>query len=151
MSQGNADEGYYDWHIPFTFPFYGGKKSLLKVSTNGYVSFSGEQPPDSISQQVPTAGAPNDLIAAYWTDLDASADGAIVLSATDSLAVITWEGVAYHVDSTWGNPDQLHCSFQLLLNSSGGITMQYKELHEEAVRRRGEASAHPDWVSTVAS
>eukprot|EP01052_Picozoa_sp_SAG31_P045756 SAG31_NODE_8489_length_1442_cov_0.853313_1_plen_135_part_00 len=93
---GNTDEGYYDYHLPFTFPFYGGFKTVVKVSTNGYLSFSGEQPPDSMSQQIPTHDPPNDLIAVYWTDLDCTSTGDVIISATDDKAYFTWKAIAYH-------------------------------------------------------
>ena len=65
--------------LPFNFSFYGrtfANGSDVQVSSNGYISFeshdwlwSGNTFP------VPSLGAPDFVVAVYWTDLDVSAAG----------------------------------------------------------------------------
>ena len=65
----------------------------MKVSTNGYLSFSGEQPPDSMSQEIPTPDPPNDLIAVYWTDLVRSNENRNIGSSSDSQSALCLEEI----------------------------------------------------------
>ena len=91
--QTNLDDGFFDVVLPFAFPFFGQRKTHAKVSTNGYLTFSGEhtkcgndQHDCGASFPIPGPQAPNDMIAPYWTDLDLSA-GAIytyTIDPTDS-------------------------------------------------------------------
>ncbi len=58
--------------IPFTFKFYGTDYTSLRVSSNGYVSFTGDTPlpPAPYAELMPDAAAPNGFIAVAQGDLD---------------------------------------------------------------------------------
>ncbi|MFA5853951.1 MAG: glycine-rich domain-containing protein [Patescibacteria group bacterium] len=59
--------------LPFTFTFYGTDYDSVWISSNGFVSFTGDTPGSSTNTQViPDAATPNALIAAVWADLYAS-------------------------------------------------------------------------------
>ena len=53
----------------FDFPFYGGLFDAVRVSTDGWLSFSSTDP-SPVHQPVPCAGTPENLVAPFWTDLD---------------------------------------------------------------------------------
>jgi hypothetical protein len=36
-----ADEGYADVALPFAFPYYGALRNTVRISTNGFLTFSG--------------------------------------------------------------------------------------------------------------
>ena len=58
--------------LPFEFLFYDQLKNHMKISSNGYVTFSGEDFAWGNSFPIPQGGPPNDLIAPFWTDFDPS-------------------------------------------------------------------------------
>ena len=64
-----VDDSYVEIELPFPFPFYGQLKHRAIVSTNGYLTFSGDHTPYGNTESIPSPHAPNDMIAAYWTDL----------------------------------------------------------------------------------
>src|SRR5262245_570090 len=55
--------------IGFSFPFYGGSFASLRVCTNGFLSFTSTATTFE-NQPLPNAGAPENMIAALWDDLD---------------------------------------------------------------------------------
>jgi hypothetical protein len=64
--------------LPFTFYFYGQPLTQLMVSCNGFVA-EASQPGGSGTQNnttIPNPGAPNNLIAGYWDDLEVGNVGA---------------------------------------------------------------------------
>ena len=65
--------------LPFNFSFYGrtfANGSDVQVSSNGYLSFeSHDWQWSGNTFPVPSLGAPDFVVAVYWTDLDASAAG----------------------------------------------------------------------------
>lgn len=93
----NLDDGYFDVELPFAFPFFGQRKHSAKISTNGYLTFSGGHssctapnrgPHDcGASYALPDATGtygnggviqgPTDMIAVYWTDLDLTHSGSV--------------------------------------------------------------------------
>ena len=71
------DDAFFEVELPFAFPFYGQQKHRALVSTNGYLTFSGEHFAYGNTQSLPNPHVPNDMIAAFWTDLDMSSGGHI--------------------------------------------------------------------------
>ena len=70
-----GDDDLYEMDLPFDFPFYDQYKSHIKISSNGYVTFSGEDFSYGNTRQIHDNHAPNDMIAVFWTDLDPSRNG----------------------------------------------------------------------------
>ena len=67
-----ADDDLFEVDLPFEFLFYDQLKNHMKISSNGYVTFSGEDFAWGNSFPIPQGGPPNDLIAPFWTDFDPS-------------------------------------------------------------------------------
>jgi len=62
--------------IGFEFDFFGRKVTEVTVSSNGYLTFGG--PADRLPAFCPPrSGAPNNVIAVFWDDLDPSSGGAV--------------------------------------------------------------------------
>lgn len=59
------------------FLFYGGLQSRIYVSSNGWIGFALGQPPGPQAQAIPDPATPNELVAAYWADLDPGQGGSI--------------------------------------------------------------------------
>jgi hypothetical protein len=95
----NLDDGFFEVTLPFAFPYFGQRKTRAKVSTNGYLTFSGEhtkcgndQHDCGRSYEIPSNAAPNDMIAPYWTDLDLS-NGAVYTYTIDPTDDSTTAGI----------------------------------------------------------
>lgn len=56
--------------LPFAFEFFGADKSQYRLSSNGFLLFSGDDDGCCDGQRIPDAEGPNDLIAAAWMDLN---------------------------------------------------------------------------------
>ena len=69
--------------IGFTFNFYGRATSQVFVSSNGFLSFVGQQGAGCCAGGlIPDPGCPNEVIAGFWTFLDPTASGAGVYYQT---------------------------------------------------------------------
>jgi hypothetical protein len=75
---GYENDAYYGpFDIGFSFVFFGNSYTQFYVSSNGLVSF-GTGSSDGSPDPIPTAGAPNNMIAAFWDDLTVSYTGKIL-------------------------------------------------------------------------
>jgi hypothetical protein len=109
--------------LPFAFNFFGRPYRSMHISSNGFVAFT--QPPHSgccSGQVLPDSFAPNNLIAAYWTDLDPSSGGEIRVAnlgvAPARRTVLQFSEVP-HYGTTNG------VSFQLVLHEQGRIEVHF--------------------------
>jgi subtilisin family serine protease len=103
--------------IGFDFPFYGGSFNSLRVCTNGWLSFTSTSTAYE-NQQLPNSGAPENLLAAFWDDLDFGATQRVYTYGDASHFVVSWVGVPHYQA---GGP----YTFQVLLYPSGEIRYQY--------------------------
>lgn len=111
--------------IGFPFKFYEKTYTHLSVSTNGLVAF--ESGSDAFSNQIlPQDTLPNNLIAAFWDDLDLGA-GAVyyrLFNTSPRAFVIEWHEVV-----RYGGSDKL--TFEAILFENGDILLQYLHLSGE--------------------
>ncbi len=70
---------YGPFDIGFNFTFYGNLYTQFYVSSNGLVTF-GAGSNDNTEDPIPTAGVPNNLIAAFWDDLIIDPSGSILFA-----------------------------------------------------------------------
>lgn len=74
----DADDEVATVAIGFTFSFYGVDYTSVEVSSNGFITFSPTGSAQCCSgETIPTAGDPDNFIAAWWEDLDAGEGGII--------------------------------------------------------------------------
>jgi hypothetical protein len=86
MAQGEdagLDDAFFEVALPFPFPFFGQQKFRALISTNGYLTFSGEHSNYGDSSTLPNPAAPNDAIYPFWTDLDMTDGGQIFTKYID--------------------------------------------------------------------
>eukprot|EP01052_Picozoa_sp_SAG31_P003444 SAG31_NODE_133_length_23315_cov_4.858847_6_plen_1809_part_00 len=121
----NDDDGHHVVELPFTFPFYGGVKRSLQVSSNGYITFSGSHLGFGDSMPIPSTAAPNDMIAVYWTDLDPSSGGAVYSFVPEGspFFVVEWHNIPYFIRDD--ADDSRRVTFEAVLYPSGAIKLQY--------------------------
>merc|ERR1711871_188801 len=73
-----ADDGLTDpIDIGFTFNFYSVPHTQVRVHANGYLNFGSQHSPFGNTWPIPSATAPNDIAAVFWTDLDPSEAGEV--------------------------------------------------------------------------
>ena len=107
--------------IGFSFPFYGGSFGSVRVCTNGWLSFTSTSTAYD-NQQLPNAGAPENVLAALWDDLDMRVAGRVYTYGDASHFVVSWVGVP-HFDAPNGP-----YTFQVILYPSGEIRYQYQSV-----------------------
>ncbi len=113
--------------IGFSFPYYGAAFSQLRVTTEGWVSFTSSSTTGS-NQPLPNAGStvPENLLAAFWDDL-------VLRNGTGSEPIAS--SAFYHNDGTrfivqWKNFYRIadyndDLNFQIILYPNGRIVYQY--------------------------
>jgi subtilisin family serine protease/DNA-binding beta-propeller fold protein YncE len=105
--------------LGFPFPFYGQTYTAVRVSTNGFLTFIGNDAPYS-NKSLPGILAPPALIAPFWDDLDFDhANRAVFARGPDSFTV-QYTGVLAFSGGGIGSS-----TFQVTLESSGEILFRY--------------------------
>ncbi len=119
--------------LPFTFTFYGRSYSRITVCSNGWLAMGHTYVVNYRNWSLPCAGAPDDLIAAFWDDLDLDS-GADVLAWNDAANhrfVIEWS----RLRSTYNNSLE---TFQAILydpahhpsdTGDGPVLLQYQTVN----------------------
>jgi len=87
--------------IGFTFEFFGVAQTNFFISSNGFIGFSAGTPNGCCTgQSIPTAGGPNNFIAAAWEDLNPTLGGAIDYYTAgvspNRILVVNYTGVPHH-------------------------------------------------------
>ena len=89
-----GDDDQVQVDLPFPFPFYGQVKTSAIISSNGFLTFSGDHhttiPGQNLwggeSLPIPSAMNPNDMIAPFWADLNPTTGGGIYTATTSHCA-----------------------------------------------------------------
>ena len=125
---GGSDESIVNVNVP-AFVYAGETYSQIGVVSNGYIVVGGGTGADVdyINQPIPSANIPNNILAPYWTDLDVSKGGRVLVNTltdgVNSWIVVEWESVPVWSDA--GNTN----SFQVWIGYSGfeDISFTYGE------------------------
>jgi photosystem II stability/assembly factor-like uncharacterized protein len=112
--------------IGFTFSFYGSSYSGVTVSSNGYLAFGSQPGTEYENKPLPSATAPNALVAVFWDDLAVTAASQVksllLGSAPSRRLVVGWEGVSRVGTSGTG-------SFQaVLFEGTNRIELRYRDV-----------------------
>jgi subtilisin family serine protease len=106
--------------LGFGFPFYGARFDAVRISTNGFLSFTSAAT-DHTNQPLPHAGPPENLLAPFWDDLDFSRGGrAYVARGADEFTVQFDDVSPYGASGSY--------TFQVILKGSGEMLVQYLSL-----------------------
>ncbi len=106
--------------IGFEFPFYGATFGTVRVCTNGYLSFTDVSVP-YINQPLPSPGAPANLVAPFWDDLDFGAARSAYAWSDGSRFIVEYVAVPHF---NGGGP----YTFEVQLFPTGEIRYQYLRL-----------------------
>ncbi len=104
--------------IGFAFSYYGNTYTDFRVCSNGFISFTSSSAQYS-NQPLPNLFAPENMLAAFWSDLAViPADGNVYWHSDDTRLVVQYE----HVRHLGGDGPY---SFEIVLYPNGSIVYQY--------------------------
>ena len=108
--------------LPFEFDFYGQQKTSVSISSNGYLTFGGDGT-DHTNDPIPHTAQPNDLIAAFWDDLNPTQGGDIYYyhDIAESRLIVQYENIPHY--SSGGT-----YTFEAMLYANGNIEYHYKSI-----------------------
>lgn len=108
--------------IGFDFSYFDSSYSELYISSNGLISF-GSGTEAFANANMPDTTSPNNIIAAWWDDLDPGAGGSIkYYSSTGSAFVVSYENVP--IKDHGGS-----LTFQVVLYNHGIINLNYDAMN----------------------
>lgn len=139
---GAGDDRVAPLDLPFPFCFYGQRQKIAYICENGYVSFlppTGQSCPYA-NTGLPNPPQPNLAVYAFWDDLvvdpaaNASLRTALLHTTTSRQFVIEWHNVYQRSE-----PSVLF-DFELVLDESGIILTQYRNIGSGALQRGSSAT-----------
>jgi subtilisin family serine protease len=120
-----GDNSYSGWiQLGFSFPFYGNNYTQVRLSSNGFASFSAPDGAYATNGGIPSATDPDDMIAAFWDDLNPGESGAAVYAYRDtanSRFIAEWRNVPRA--GTGGTQRE---TFEIILYPDGTAVAQYQ-------------------------
>jgi subtilisin family serine protease len=119
-----GDDAFQLVTLPFSFPFYDDEKSEIRVSSNGYLTFS-TSATDYSNDPIPSTATPNDIIAPFWDDLNPSGGGTIHYLSENQRFIVQYTNVPPY-SYGGGSGDY---TFQVILNAGGSILFQYLDMN----------------------
>ncbi|MGD8451156.1 MAG: S8 family serine peptidase [Phycisphaerae bacterium] len=121
VAQGwRADDSYWTYDLPFSFPYFGSTYNTVYVSSNGLIDFDGG---DSEYDNSTAELIANKRIAPLWDDIRTNCNSGDDIFIDESVAgqvTIRWVGTVYKWDCS-GNP----LSFSCTLFNNGSIQFNY--------------------------
>lgn len=118
--------------LPFSFTFYGVAKASFVACNKGYVVFT-DTPVVFTPTTLPTASAPNDMIAAFWESLVNFAPDEAVLFNTLGVAPNRRAIIQYRAVTFFGVLPPPFLSFQIkLFEGTNNIEIHYANMFNDA-------------------
>lgn len=100
------------------FPFYGNTFDRVRICTNGWLSFSDGSSSSYGNQALPNSGAPANLLAPLWDDLNFGTTQRAYTYFDGARFIVSWVDVPHY---STGGP----YTFQVILHPTGEIRYQY--------------------------
>ncbi len=131
--------------LPFTFTFYGVDYDEITVSSNGWIALGYSEMASFRNYELPGAGGPSPMIAAFWDDLKTSGGGQAYkyIDGNNEQVIIEWSGMKTYEQSS-------NETFQVILINSitptgdDEILIQYKEFNNTS---SGGGTTHGGYCS----
>ena len=121
----NGDQGLSAAQtLPFSFSLFGTSVTSYKVSANGFLSFDAALPTAAYDTNaaIPTAGAPNGIVAGYWDDLDLVE---VCVRNDANRTIVQWTGALW---SFFGSGAPVHVQVSIY-NTNSRIEVAYGPGH----------------------
>jgi large repetitive protein len=109
-------------NIGFNFSFYGNSYSTVKISSNGFLTFT-DTTPIYENTPLPSTTEPDDILAVFWNDLNPGVQGAIYhyQDTANGRFIVQYDSIVLYGQST---PN----TFQVIINSDNTVIYQYKDM-----------------------
>ncbi|MBZ0200626.1 MAG: fibronectin type III domain-containing protein [Ignavibacteriaceae bacterium] len=119
---GPTDEGYAGpINLGFNFKFYGGLKTEVYLSSNGFITFAPITSNTFTNSSIPSSGVPDEIISPFWDDLDAKSPGTVYYKQDGNKMIIQWTNYQRYSGTA-------SYTFQVVLFSSGKINIYYNNI-----------------------
>jgi len=131
-TKGDDNENYGFFRLNFSFPFYGNFFDSLRISSNGWISFTDTTGKDIISylhKPLPYLWGPYNLIAPLWDDLKFKDSSKIYFYSNDDSVFICFSNL-FRYSPSGGGP----YTFQTILTKNGEIAFQYHRINDTLYR-----------------
>lgn len=116
------DQNLGPYAIGFSFPFYGTNFTQVRISANGWVSFTSAATGATsyTNTSLPNNTAPENLLACWWDDQSPQRAGTNVRRWTNNVDsfVVSFENIQSYQNNGLYN-------YEIILTADGGITYQY--------------------------
>ena len=119
----DADDGFEAVEISFAFPYFDAAYSTVYVCSNGFVTL-GSGSNSNNNGLLPSAAAPPNLIAAFFTDLNLTDSGDVYFQDYGDRAVFQFENAARYAGDGFS-------TFQIVLERDGTVRFYYKDMEGE--------------------
>lgn len=119
------DDDDFEMPLPFKFQYYGFIKTVVHISSNGYLFFDGGTLAYGETSPIPSQSVPNDIVSPYWTDLDPTSCGQVYTLGTHDQFVIEWVDIPYF-SLSHRCTNQQH--FEAIMYRDGTITFMYEHI-----------------------
>lgn len=106
--------------LGFSFPFYGNSFDSIRISTDGWLSFTSDKT-DFKNKGLPNDSAVFNLIAPFWDDLKLDSGSKIIFLSNDDSAIVTYSEIK-------GFPRGGPYTFQTIFTKEGQMVFQYKSM-----------------------
>jgi subtilisin family serine protease len=122
VSMSGDDENTGPYPIGFDFEFYGNTFDEFRVCTNGFMSFTSTSTAYS-NQPIPNAGAPENLVAPFWDDMNPSSVDRVYYYNDGTRLIVEWYDMPHYET---GGP----YTFEAILYPTGEIVYQYLSMED---------------------
>ena len=130
MSGDSWDQAVGPISLPFSFKYYENTYSQVYIAAAGYLAFA-EADTWYDQDSIPAPGAPNNVIAPYWTPIYIGAEGWVRYASggttPNAYFVVEWHDVRGGAAGDDIGEDELY-RFQLVLREGGDIVFQYQTM-----------------------
>lgn len=135
-----GDDSSTSVSLPFSFPLFGTSFTSAQIASNGFVRLGSGAATAYSNLPIPSAGDPENVIAAWWDDLNPAAGGSVwsmtLGSSPNRQFVVTWSNVPHY--GTVGS----EISTQIVLDeATGAVTLQYLDTVTGLSTSNGGAAA----------
>ena len=123
-----GDDEIFNLDVP-AFVFAGETWTQVGISSNGYIVVGGStglSDNTAVNQQFPNAAQPNNVVAPFWTNLDPTVSGGVLLANVLTDGVASWLVLEWLNVAEFGAPANRH-TFQIWLgiNNAEDIQLAY--------------------------
>jgi hypothetical protein len=133
--------------LGFTFPFYNNNYTTVRISANGFISFTSPAADYNLNGPIPSVSDPDDIVAGFWDDLN-PLDGGTVYFYRDTVNqrfIVEWKNIPLA-----GTGGAVRETFQIILNLDGSIVTQYQSVQNPTSATVGiENAAGNDGLQVV--